>query len=211
MRFAGLNSFGRLAMRFAAWTVPPYKGRIPLSHMNPRGYVESTAIIHHPDLRLGSHCFIGDRVVIFERKAGGRVEFGDRVQIYRDTVLETGLGGYITINHNSSIHPSCHLYAYLAPIDIGSGVMLAPNCALYSYDHSFASDKPIREQPPRTKGGIVINDEAWLGFGVIVLSSVKIGKGAAIGAGSVVVDDIPENAIAVGNPARVVKMRANIE
>ena len=73
--------------------------------------------------------------------------------------------------------------------------MLAPNCALYSYDHSLASDKSIREQPPRTKGGIVINDEAWLGFGVIVLSGVKIGKGAAIGAGSVVVDDIPEKLV----------------
>jgi acetyltransferase-like isoleucine patch superfamily enzyme len=85
--------------------------------------------------------------------------------------------------------------------------MLAPNCALYSYDHSLAPDKPIRLQPLTTKGGIVISDEAWLGFGTIVLNGVTIGKGAAIGAGSVVISDIPDNAIAVGNPARVVKMR----
>ena len=50
----------------------------------------------------------------------------------------------------------------------------------------------------------------WLGFGVIVLSGVSIGKGAAVGAGSVVISDIPDNAIAVGNPARVVKMRKDL-
>ncbi len=48
---------------------------------------------------------------------------------------------------------------------------------------------------------------AWLGFGVIVLDGVCIGAGAIIGAGSVVTDDIPANAIAVGNPARVVSKR----
>jgi acetyltransferase-like isoleucine patch superfamily enzyme len=50
-----------------------------------------------------------------------------------------------------------------------------------------------------------------LGFGVIVLSGVRIGKGAVIGAGSVVTQDIPDNAIACGNPARVVKMRSDLD
>ncbi len=62
-------------------------------------------------------------------------------------------------------------------------------------------------QPLQTKGGIFIHDEAWLGYGVIVLSGVQIGKGAVIGAGSVVTRDVPDNAIAVGVPARVVRMR----
>jgi acetyltransferase-like isoleucine patch superfamily enzyme len=87
--------------------------------------------------------------------------------------------------------------------------MIAPNCAFYPYDHGILPGKPIREQPLETKGDIIVGDEAWLAFGVIVLSGVKIGSGAVIGAGSVVTSDIPDGAIAVGAPARVVKMRSS--
>jgi acetyltransferase-like isoleucine patch superfamily enzyme len=89
--------------------------------------------------------------------------------------------------------------------------MISPNCALYSYNHGIEPDKPIRKQPLETKGGIVIDDDAWLGFGVIVLDGVRIGKGAVIGAGSVVTHDVPDNAIAAGVPARVVKMRDELK
>lgn len=53
-------------------------------------------------------------------------------------------------------------------------------------------------------------DGAWLGVGVIVLGGVRIGAGAVIGAGSVVTQDVPDGAIAVGVPARVVKMRSEL-
>ena len=56
----------------------------------------------------------------------------------------------------------------------------------------------------------MIEDDAWLGVGVIVLSGVRIGKGAVIGAGAVVSRDVPDGAIAMGVPARVVKMRAEL-
>ena len=207
MRMARIKGFKTLGMRIASWGVPPYKGRIWLSALSPHGFIESDAMIHHPDFRLGKHCFIGSRVVIFERKNGGTIKFDNCVEINNDTILETGMGGQISIGSNSSIHPGCYLFAYLSPIIIGSGVMLASQCALYSYDHGLSSETPIRLQSLSTKGSIEIGDEAWLGFGTIVLSGVKIGKGAAIGAGSVVTNDIPENAIAVGNPARVVKLR----
>lgn len=58
-----------------------------------------------------------------------------------------------------------------------------------------------------TKGTIVINDEVWIGYGAIILSGVEVGKGAIIGAGSVVTKDIPPYAIAGGNPAKVLKYR----
>jgi len=100
---------------------------------------------------------------------------------------------------------------YKGPIEIGCGVQIAPNCAFYSYDHSFAPGRPIAGQPIRTKGGIVIGDDAWLGFGVVVLDGVKIGNGAVIGAGSVVTRDVPPETIAVGAPARVVKRRRDLQ
>jgi acetyltransferase-like isoleucine patch superfamily enzyme len=207
MQFAGLSFFGRIAARLAAWSAPPHKGRVVLARMNQRGYIEPTATIYHSDLHLGSHVFIGDRVMIFQRKNGGRVKIGNRVYIYRDTIIETGYGGYLSIGAHSSIHPRCQLNANVSPIIIGSGVMVGPSCAFYSYDHGIAAGIPIRKQPLHTKGGIIIDDDAWLGFGVIVLDGVRIGKGAVIGAGSVVTQDVPDNAIAVGVPARVIRMR----
>jgi acetyltransferase-like isoleucine patch superfamily enzyme len=210
MRRAGLSRFGRMATRLATWFAPPHKARIVLAQMAPQGYIAPSATIYHSDLRLGAHVFIGDRVIIFQRETGGPVELGDRVYIYRDTIIETGYGGYLTVGAHASIHPRCQINAYVAPIHIGCGVMIAPNCALYSYDHGVAPGLPIRKQPLQTKGSIVIGDEAWLGVGVIVLSGVRIGAGAVIGAGSVVMSDIPDEAIAAGVPARVLKMRSDV-
>jgi acetyltransferase-like isoleucine patch superfamily enzyme len=87
---------------------------------------------------------------------------------------------------------------------------MAPCCAFYPYDHSMLPVKPIREQPLKTRGGIIIEDEAWLGFGVIVLDGVRIGQGAVIGAGSIVTKNIPDGSIAAGNPACVIKMRSDL-
>ena len=79
----------------------------------------------------------------------------------------------------------------------------------YPYDHGIAPNIPISEQPLHSKGGITIENGAWLGFGVIVLSGVRIGEGAVIGAGSVVTKDVLDGGVAVGVPARVVKVRDN--
>ena len=99
----------------------------------------------------------------------------------------------------------------MAPIRIGAFAEIAPNCAFYPYDHGYKANELIRCQPLQTKGGIVIEDDVWLGFGVIVLDGVKIGRGAVIGAGAVVTGDIPEGAIAAGVPARVTKMRSDLK
>ena len=210
MRHAGLQGFGRIATRLATWFAPPHKASYSLAKMNPQGYIAPSSIIYHSDLQLGANILIGDRVIIYQAKDGGAVKIGDQVSILRDTAIETGYNGSITIGRTTWIQPRCQLNAYVGSITIGVGVDIAPNCAFYSYDHSFAPDTPIREQLLQSKGGIVVGDHAWLGVGVIVLSGVRIGKGAVVGAGSVVTKDIPDDVIAIGNPARVVKMRSEL-
>ena len=207
MRFAGLSPFGRIATRLATCFAPPYFARCYLASLTPRGYVAPDAVIHHDDLHLGHHVFIGERVVIFQDKNGGSAHLGDRVQLYGDTYIQTGEGGTIKIGDRTTVQPRCQFSAYRAPIHIGCDVQIAPNCAFYPYDHMFAPGELIRKQPLQTKGGISIGDDVWLGFGVIVLDGVRIGKGAVIGAGAVVTRDIPDGAIAFGVPARVVRTR----
>jgi acetyltransferase-like isoleucine patch superfamily enzyme len=116
----------------------------------------------------------------------------------------------VYIGTGTSIHQGCQIESYKAPIQIGQRVGIAARCDFQSFDHGIASGQWFETQPLKTKGPIIIDDEVWLGHGVIVLSGVRIGKGAVIGAGSVVTKDIPANAVAVGVPARVVRMRSDL-
>ncbi len=67
----------------------------------------------------------------------------------------------------------------------------------------------MKQQPLFTRGGIFIEDDVWLGYGVVVLDGVHIGKGSVIGAGSVVNRDIPAGVIADGVPVKVIKERSS--
>jgi acetyltransferase-like isoleucine patch superfamily enzyme len=209
MKYAGRGFYGRMATRLATWPAPPYYGRGYLAKLNPKGYIAPSAIIQHLELNMGKNVFIGDRVIVYQDKMGGVVQLGDRTHLYNDVVIQTGSGGGVTIGINSHIHPRCQLSAYKSDIIVGNEVQVAPNCGFYPYDHGVAMGKPIQEQPLHSKGPIVLGDDVWLGFGVIVLSGVHIGAGAVVGAGSVVSQDIPENGIATGSPAKVVRMRDN--
>jgi len=209
MSKAGLGVTGRIATRLAAAFAPPYMARFYLARITRKPYVDPQAVIHHGDLLLGAHAFIADRVIVYQAGDGGRVTIGEGTHILRDSVLETGQGGAISIGSDTFLHPRCQVMAYKGDISIGEHTAIAPNCAFYSYNHGIKAGELIKKQPLETSGGISIGDGVWLGFGVVVLDGVTIGGGAVIGAGSVVTHDIPENAIAVGDPARVVSTRGD--
>lgn len=207
MKFAGVDRVGRAAMGLAAWVYPPYKARHVLAQISKIGYISPCATLCHPGLSLGAHIFIGDGVTIFGRAASEKVVIGDKVFINKDTIIESGHGGSLFIGARTTIQPRCQFSVYKGEIRIGNDVQVAPNCAFYPYNHGMSAGVAMKSQPLFSKGGIRIDDDVWLGYGVIVLDGVHIGKGAVVGAGSVVTRDIPAGSIAAGVPAKVVKER----
>ncbi len=206
VRSSSSSLIGRVLGRIAERLVPPHFKRVSLASYSAKGFISPRAEVYHQKLSLANNVYIGANTKVYQADSGGEIRLGDKVVIHEGVTVETG-GANLEIGSGASIHPGAHIKAYKESIFIGSGVMIAANCALYSYDHGMVADQAIRHQPLVSRGPIIIHDEAWLGTGAIVLSGVTIGRGAIVGAGAVVTKDVPENAIAVGNPAKVIGFR----
>ncbi len=89
---------------------------------------------------------------------------------------------------------------------VGNEVAIGPNCYITDHDHGMDAARAPLQQPIVARP-THIEDRAWLGANVVVLKGVTIGQGAIVGAGSVVTRSIPPHAVAVGSPARVIRMR----
>jgi maltose O-acetyltransferase len=88
-------------------------------------------------------------------------------------------------------------------LTIGDRVSIAPRVTLVTSSHPNHSR--IRGFAPVSQGPIVIENDAWLGAGCVILPGVRIGSGAVVGANSVVVDDVPPLHVVAGQPARTVR------
>ena len=90
-----------------------------------------------------------------------------------------------------------------AKVTFGNDVLVGPNCGFYTTCHPLDSD--TRKTGLQWAKPITVKDNVWICANVTVLGGVTIGENSVIGAGSVVIKDIPSNVLAVGNPCRVVK------
>ena len=131
----------------------------------------------------------GEKIIVRERVQFNHhrnIEIGNNVLIQRDCTF-SGHGG----------------------IKIGDGCVFAHCVDVFSGEHNY--DSLTLEYLPFDESFITapveIGDYAWIGSHVIILPGVSIGEGAIIGAGAIVTKSIPAGAIAVGNPARVIRYR----
>lgn len=141
-------------------------------------------------------------------------DFAKRTELIGRILGKVGKNAYIEppfrCDYGSNIEIGDNFYANyncivldVAKVRIGSNVMLAPNVAIYTAGHPIHPDS--RKSGYEYGIPITIGNNVWIGGNVVVNPGVSIGDNAVIGAGSVVTRDIPDNAIAVGNPCRVVR------
>ena len=109
-----------------------------------------------------------------------------------DCACRMFLGKNVFANHGLTVMS-------VGTVTIEDGVMLGPEVGIFTVNHEPKNIRVIFTKE------ILIKKNAWIGARVNILPGVTIGENAIIGTGSVVTKDIPDNAVAVGNPARVVK------
>lgn len=150
----------------------------------------------HPEARVSSLADIEDSV------RGTNIIIGARSVIDSFVKIKPAGGmGELVVGTDSVINSGCVLYTGNG-IRIGQGVAIAANCTFAPVNHEYRRrDTPIREQGFRpSKGGIVIEDDVWIGANCVVLDGAILRRGCVIGAGSIVRNDVAAYSVQAGNP-----------
>jgi acetyltransferase-like isoleucine patch superfamily enzyme len=176
--------------------------------MGPGVIIGQNVTLRHPSkISIGNNSIIDDYCVLSLRgSADMAITIGENVFIGRSTIINTR-NGTIEIDNYADIGSNCRI-ASASRVKIGKYVLIAAFCYIGGANHSIKrTDIPIAHQEMVDKGGVIIEDDVWLGADVKVNDGVIVGQGAVIGAGSVVTKDIPPYSIAYGLPAKVVGSR----
>jgi acetyltransferase-like isoleucine patch superfamily enzyme len=142
--------------------------------------------------KLGNGLQTGHNAVIRENN-----EVGDNVVI--------GVNSYLGPNNRIGNNVLIHTGVFLEGVTIGNNVAISPNVV-------FANDSyPRCKKCVKEIGGAWIEDNVVIGIGSTIMPGIHIGKNSFIGAGSLIVKDVPSDMLVMGNPAKVIKKRSEIK
>lgn len=151
--------------------------------------------------KVGRRCQMEASVRIL---GDSKITLGERVSLRRGTIM--GGGGQLFIGNGTTINEHV-IIAATQFVSIGANCMLAPRVYILDVDHSFTTREiPIAHQGYVSKA-VMIEDDVWIGTQSVILKGVTVGKGAIIGANSVVTHDVEPYTIVGGNPAKRIKER----
>ena len=141
-----------------------------------------------------------------------RAEAGDYQLHGNNQIRNTDIGAFSYVSHNTIIESTT----------IGRYCSIGPNCVIGFGDHPLhlistspriyynlgcVGDQTARSFKAANYAKVVIKNDVWIGANVVIKNGVVVGNGAVIGAGAVVTQDVPDYAIVVGIPAKVIKFR----
>src|SRR6476469_1264836 len=135
----------------------------------------------------------------------GEIRFGRFVWIGDGTKIRCQ-EGLVEIGAKSGLGQECTISAY-QHVRIGEQCVIADRAMCIDFDHGIVEvERPIRLQGIY-KRDVEVGSNVWIGYGACILRGVTVGDNAIIGTNTVVTKDVPDNAVVVGAPARVVRMR----
>lgn len=179
-----------------------------LAYMNNGNYCEGGSEAHMCMSRLSQEAIkitteINSRYhepeelkALFEKLIGKKIEGGFGLF----PPFSTDCGKNITLGKGVFINAGCR-FQDQGGITIGDGALIGHNVVIATLNHDLAPEKRQSLIP----SPVHIGKNVWIGAGSVILPGVSIGDNSVIGAGSVVTKSIPENVVAVGSPARVIK------
>ncbi len=166
--------------------------------------------VRHPHkIQIGSNVIIDDGVVLDAKGDTNKgIYIGDNVYIGRNTILYTK-NGNIRIGDNVNISSNCQIFSS-GDLEIGEGTMIAAFCYLLnggSYNTSKDAAPFAQQSGMLSKGPTRIGSNCWLAAHTTITDGVTIGSHCVVGAGSVVLQDLPAHTFCAGTPACPIRRR----
>ncbi len=155
-------------------------------------------LVKPESIRIGAHCIISDRVTLAAMGDTGTIDIGSSVFLGFTTTL-TSLEGSLRIGSGASLGSFCQVHAR-------TGVHIQEKCLLAAYTEIGARPGGVGNEP-RQDAPVILGSGCWVGVRTEIENGVTIGPDCIIGAHARVRADIPPLAVAVGRPAKVVRVR----
>ena len=154
------------------------------------------------------------RTMCDEYNLSKQEDYNKRQQIAKSLFGSFGQGSKLNspiyCDYGFNIHVGNNFYANyncvfldVTEIRIGDNVMIGPGVHIYTATHPINKDE--RKSKIESGKKVIIGDDVWIGGNSVINPGVTIGSNVVIGSGSVVTKDIPSNAVAAGNPCRVIR------
>jgi len=164
-------------------------------------------VLRHPHkIQIGNDVVIDDGCCLDAKGTNNKgIVIGDGVFIGRNTILSCKNGDIVVEDH-ANIGFNCEIFSG-SRVRLGKNALVAAYTYLVGGDHLYdRTDVPVLHQG-RTAQGIDVNDNVWLGAHVVVADGARIGRDVIIGAGAVVIGEVPDYHIAAGVPAKIMRDR----
>ena len=174
-------SYAPLVLRWL-WLKARWRGRLKTDGLCFVGRGVKLEIGRHATLALGRWSWVGQ---------------GTKIRVHE---------GRVSIGAKSVLGQECTISAYQR-IELGRECIVADRVMLIDFDHGVVEvERPIRLQGIY-KRDVRVGHNAWIGYGACILRGVSIGDNCIVGTSAVVTASLPDNAVAAGIPARVIRMR----